>query len=222
MTLRRRLEHSTLLAGFLARLVGTYLRFCRATTRWTRLGFDDLAADLEDGPVLVVMWHECSLMGPLLWPLEMGQLSTLYASSPIGRVSGALQRQSGLHPMEMADGASNMAASRVVLRRVREGASIGIAADGPLGPARQVKDAPLDWARAMQRPVYGFAYRTKRGRALKTWDRMWLPLPFTRGSVLFSRWEGNVPRKLNAEQTEEQRLAVTAHLNATAARCEGS
>ncbi len=210
MTLRRRIEHSKLLAGVLAGLAGAYLRFCRATTRWQREGFDDLAADLAEGPVLVVMWHECSLMGPLLWPLERGPLSTLYASSPIGRVSGALQRQSGLRPMEMAEGASNLAASRIVLRRVREGSSIGIAADGPLGPARQVKDAPLDWARAMQRPVYGFAYRTSRGRKLKTWDQMWLPLPFARGRVVFARWEGAPGRR---DDNAAWRDSLTGFLN---------
>ncbi len=203
MSLRRRLEHSSLLAGAIARVAGLYLRLCHATTRWQRDGLDDLAADLAVGPVLVVMWHECSLMGPLHWPKELGPLSTLYASSPIGRVSGALQRQSGLHPMEMAEGISNLVASRTVLRRVRDGYSIGIAADGPLGPARQVKDAPLDWARAMQRPVYGFAYHTRRGRALSTWDRMWFPLPFTTGRVIFRRWPAQPGRKdANPQWTE--------------------
>ena len=60
---------------------------------------------------------------------------------------------------------SNLAASRVILRRVREGVSIGMTGDGPLGPSHiAVKDPPLDWARVMKRPVYAYAFATKRHR----------------------------------------------------------
>jgi len=176
---RKRLEHSRLLAGILAALVGCYLRLCNATTRWQVEGLDDLKADLAQGPVLLVMWHERSLMGPVHWPVKDGQLSSLYASSAIGRVSGAMQRQFGLQPMEMSNSQSNVTASRQILRRVREGVSIGMTGDGPLGPALAVKDAPLDWARAMQRPVYAYAFATKRHRRLNAWDRMMMPLPLT-------------------------------------------
>ena len=218
--LRRRLEHSTLLARILAWIAGRYLLLCQYTTRWTVEGLEDLSADLAEGPVLLVLWHERSVIGALHWPVAAGQLSSLYASSPIGRVSGALQRQFGLRPMEMAEGQSNLAASRVILRRVREGVSIGLTGDGPLGPALQVKDAPLDWARAMDCPVWGYAFATARHRRLKAWDRMILPLPFTRGAVVFRKWEQVAPRKATADQIEELRIDMAALLNAVAQRAD--
>lgn len=193
--IRRRLEHSALLARILARLVGSYLRLCNATTRWQTEGLDDLKADLAKGPVLLVMWHERSIMGAVHWPVKNGQLSSLYARSAIGRVSGAMQRQFGLQPMEMSDKSSNVTASRQVLRRVRDGVSIGMTGDGPLGPALVLKDAPLDWARAMQHPVYGYAFAVKRHRRLKAWDKMILPLPFTKGALVFEKWDQTPTRK---------------------------
>ena len=193
--LRKRLEHSRLLASVLARIVGSYLRLCDATTKWQIVGLDDLKTDLADGPVLLVMWHERSLMGPVHWPVKTGQLSSLYDKSAIGRVSGAMQRQFGLQPMEMSHKASNVTASRQILHRVRDGVSIGMTGDGPLGPALQLKDAPLDWARAMQRPVYGYAFATKRHRRLKAWDKMMMPLPFTSGVIVFSKWPETPERK---------------------------
>jgi len=197
MTLRDRIEHSKILAWCLAWLAGGYLTLCQRTTRWEYTGLDDLKSDLADGPVLLLMWHGRSLLGPVHWPVEAGPLSSLYDASPIGRVSGALQRRRGLQPMEMSNKMSNLAASRVVLRRVRAGVSIGMTGDGPLGPALAVKDAPLEWARVMKRPVYGYAFATRRHRILGSWDNMMLPLPFTTGRVVFARFDAEVVGKMD-------------------------
>lgn len=197
MTFRHRIEHSRFLAWLLAALAGSYLSLCQRTTRWDYIGLDDLKSDLADGPVLLLMWHGRSLMGPIHWPVDAGPLSSLYDASPIGRVSGALQRRRGLQPMEMSHKMSNLAASRTVLRRVREGISIGMTGDGPLGPALDVKDAPLEWARVMKRPVYGYAFSVKRHRILGSWDDMMLPLPFTTGRVVFARFDGEVVGKMD-------------------------
>ncbi|MFT5065296.1 MAG: lysophospholipid acyltransferase (LPLAT)-like uncharacterized protein [Reinekea sp.] len=197
MTFRHRIEHSRILAWLLAAIAGAYLSLCQRTTKWDMRGLETLKADLADGPVLLLMWHGRSLMGPMHWPVEVGPLSSLYDASPIGRVSGALQRKRGLQPMEMSNKLSNLAASRVVLRRVRDGVSIGMTGDGPLGPALAIKDAPLEWARVMKRPVYGYAFSTKRHRILSSWDDMMLPLPFTTGRVVFARFDGDVVGKMD-------------------------
>lgn len=210
---RRRMENSKVLAAILAALAGTYLRFCHWSIRWEVDGLDALKDDLGRGPVLLVMWHGRSLMGPVHWPVKSGQLTSLFASSAIGRVSGAMQRQFGLRPMEMRDGASNVAASRAILQRVKEGVSIGMTGDGPLGPALEVKDAPIDWARAMQRPVWGYAFETSRGRNLSTWDSMWIPYPFGKGRIVFRKLDASIPRKASEEELAHYRKTMAAHLN---------
>lgn len=213
LSLRKRLETSPLAARLIARLVGTYLRFCNWTIRWKIEGLEDLERELAAGPVLLVCWHGQSLMAPVHWPVETGQLTSLYANSAIGRVSGAMQKQFGLHPMKMSNQQSNMTASRAVLKRVREGVSIGMTADGPLGPALEVKDAPLDWARATQRPVWGYAFETSRGRALPSWDEMWLPYPFGTGRIVFRKWDIQMPRKVEAPALSKIRSEFADHLN---------
>ena len=213
-SLRHRIEHSQTLARVLARVAGSYLRFCNWTIRWDIEGLDDLKADLAEGPVLLVCWHGRSLMAPVHWPVKAGQLTSLYAHSPIGRVSGAMQKQFGLQPMVMKDHTSNVAQSRAILKRVREGVSIGMTADGPLGPALEVKDAPLDWARAMQRPVWLYSFETSRGRHLKTWDEMWMPSPFGTGRIVFERWNVQVPRRVSEYGIETVRTKMSESLNA--------
>ncbi len=220
MSLRQRIEKSERLAALLAGLAGRYLAFCNRTTQWQVEGREDLHAALAKGPVLLVMWHSRSVMGALHWPVSSGPLSSLYASSPIGRVSGAVQRRVGLHPIEMSDKQSNRAASRMILKRVNEGISIGMTGDGPLGPPLMVKDAPLDWARATGMPVFCYAFSTTRGRRLGTWDQMLVPKPFGRGAYVFRRFAGTVPRKPDADEREALRRQFGDWMNETTQRAD--
>lgn len=215
MSLRRRIEKSEFLAARLATLAGWYLAFCNRTTKWQIAGLDDLTAALQDGPVLLVMWHERSVMGALHWPVDVAPLSSLYDSSPIGRISGALQRRVGLHPIEMSRKRSNRAASRMVLKRVRDGVSIGMTGDGPLGPALQVNDATLEWARITGMPVFCYAFATTRGRRLKSWDRMLVPKPWGRGAYVFARFDRAVGRKPEPAELETLRQAIKKSLDQT-------
>lgn len=214
--LRRRLENSRALAEFLAFCVGSYLRLANRTTRWEVEGLDALRRDLAQGPVLLIVWHQRLLMGPLHWPVKVGPLSSLYDSSPIGRVSGAMQRQFGLQAMQMAHKTSNLAASREVMRRVRSGISVGITADGPLGPAFVLKDSALDWARAMGCPVYSYAFSHSRQRRLDTWDTMILPRLFGRGRYVFRRWPETPTRRPDSAELARLRRSLGDFLDETA------
>ena len=220
-SLRNRIEHSKTLAAILGGVANGYLSLCDKTTRWQIEGRDALTSALAQGPVMLVMWHERSIMGAVHWPVGAGPLSSLYDASPIGRVSGALQRQRGLQPIEMSDKTSNIAASRSVLRRFKDGVSIGMTGDGPLGPARQMKSAPLEWARAGQMPVFGYAFASTRSKQLDTWDNMHLPLPFGRGAIVFDQFSEVIARRPDEGEAEAQAQALATFLDGVTARADG-
>ena len=220
MILRKRIERSETLAALFAAVAGRYLAFCDRTTDWNCEGLDELRTDLANGPVLLIMWHSRSVMGALHWPVAAGLLSSLYDRSPIGRISGALQRRVGLQPMEMSKRRSNVSASRVVLKRVRAGVSIGMTGDGPLGPARVFKDAPLEWARVTGMPVYGYAFSTTKGQRLKSWDRMLVPRPLGKGALVFRKFDGEVPRKPDDIAREQLRKELATFLNDLTAKAD--
>ena len=212
-SLRRRLEQSEFLVRVFGAIGTGYLRLCLATTRWTYEGVDQVVAEAANGPVLYLMWHERSLFGPAHWPAAAGELSTLYAASAIGRVGGDMHRRFGRRPVRMSEKASNAQATREVLRRVKDGISIGMTTDGPQGPARVVNEATLGWAKAMGRPIFAYAYAVKRHKRLGTWDRLMFPWPFTRGHVVFVRWDGEVARKASADQMQAVKAGLEDALN---------
>lgn len=219
-SLRKRIERSQRLATAVGSVMGWYIRLCLATGRWRAEGGDALQADLQDGAVLAICWHGRLLMIGPHWPKAAGSLSCLHDTSPIARAAGALQAHFGLDPFEMSARRSNLSASREVMKRARAGTSIGVTADGPKGPGFAVKDAPLEWARTLQRPIYVYAFAARWTWRLQTWDKMAIPLPFGGGAHVFARVDTQVPRKADAEVLEQARQAIQAALDAATARAE--
>lgn len=220
VSLRRKIEQSDWLAARIAALAGWYLGLCNRRITWKTEGLTDLQAALKDGPILLVMWHSRSVMGALHWPVNDGPLSSLHDSSPVGRVSGALQRRAGLQPIQMSRKKSNRSASRMILKRAKEGVSIGMTGDGPLGPALAVKDAPLDWARATGIPVFCYAFSVEKGRRLNSWDQMLVPRAGGKGAYVFARLEAQVSRQMTPAEIDGLRAQMHQQLVDATARAD--
>lgn len=219
--LRRRIETSPTLIGLLGRGLAGWVRLCQRTAKWQDDGFDHLATALKDGPIILVMWHSRILMAPV--HLEPhAHLTTLHDPSPAGHLAGAMQARFGMRSVAMSAKASNQGASREVLKRLKSGEPVGLTADGPLGPARVLKSAPLDWARVARVPVFFYAFATSRQWRAKSWDNMLIPRPWGRGMAAVARWEAEVPRKADPETLEALRQDMEASLDALQARVDAA
>ncbi len=213
MALRHRLRSSPMLIGAVARLFAGWIRFCQVTTRWTAVRTDDLTKALQNGPVIVVLWHEHLMMAMPHWSKTGAPMMSLHDTSPIGRVAGAMEARFGFVPIAMSGKESNIAMSRLIKRNIASGISIGITGDGPEGPRRICKTAPLDWARATDAPVFLYSMEMSRCKRLKTWDKMVFPLPFGRGSYGFRRWDERIVRRTPLEKMEQHRISLEQTLN---------
>ena len=103
--------------------------------------------------MVLLVWHSrLMLCAPHLRVVP--RLYTIHDEKPAGRLAGASQWYFGMRPIEMSTKGSNQAANREILKALKTGASVGLTVDGPRGPARVVKQAPLDWARISGAPVF--------------------------------------------------------------------
>jgi lysophospholipid acyltransferase (LPLAT)-like uncharacterized protein len=220
MSLGKRLAKSRAVTRGMGGLAHGWLARVQRRTEWETRGEEDLRAALAEGPILLVLRHSRLMLGPFHWPAWAGDLSTLHDTSPIARIAGDTHRRRGLTPVAMSRRLSNLAMSRMVMERLRAGASIGITADGPLGPAGEVNDPPLDWARISGRPVFFYAFSTERQSRAQSWDRLLLPRPGGRGAVVFRAWEGTMPRKADAAAREAARASMKAGLDAATAEAD--
>lgn len=211
--LRRRLENSDLLAQMVGRSVAGWLRLCLNTIRWEERGLEEVRAALAEGPVIIVVWHSRFLLCPGHFE-KIASFVTLADPSPAGRAGAVVQARFGMEPISIRARSTGAGTMREVLRRLKDGQSVGMTADGPEGPARVMKSVPLDWSRVSGAPIFLYAYSCTRQRRLRTWDRILLPLPFGRGRMEVRRWERALPRRPSAEEAEALRAALEADLNA--------
>ncbi|MDB5370875.1 MAG: hypothetical protein JWP20_2433 [Roseomonas sp.] len=177
----------------LAGLVGRYLAFCYRTTRWSLVGEANILPYVKASkPLIVAFWHERLPMMPMLWtivhakyPETAGwQPHVLVSQHRDGRFIGNIVSRFRLVMIHGSTSRGGAAAMRALVRVLREGNPVIITPDGPRGPRRQANEGAAQIAGLSRIPVLPTAAATRRHRLLPSWDRMMLPLPFTRGVLV--------------------------------------
>jgi lysophospholipid acyltransferase (LPLAT)-like uncharacterized protein len=87
-------------------------------------------------------------------------------------------------------GSSSRNAVRALLglrRALEEGWTVAFTLDGPRGPRRKVKPGPAALARSSGAPMSMFHVAVEKAWVLNTWDRMMIPIPFSRVLVRFGK-----------------------------------
>ncbi len=73
-------------------------------------------------------------------------------------------------------GASNV---RHLLKSLNEGKFVGMALDGPRGPAQEIKPGSIWLSKSSGKPLWELNVKYGPHFTLKTWDKFILPLPLT-------------------------------------------
>ncbi len=214
VSLRKRIADSPWFNRAVEAALAAWIRISYRTSSWERIGYDELAkAVSEGGPVIVCLWHQRLMMAPYLFDASLGPICTLTSGARAGRLAGKVVERFGLGTIAMSSHTRHIALSREVLGRIRDGASVGIAADGPRGPARVSSGVPIAWARASQKRVFVLSYSARRVIEVPTWDRMWFPVPWTRGVLMAQEWTADIQKQVTPERAEELRFGLQAALD---------
>lgn len=215
MRLRKSIADSAWLNRNVENLFAAHIRFAHRTSRWRRTGFEAVDNAVRNGePVIMTLWHQRLAMAPFLFDRSLGEICTLTSSGRAGRLGGQVMGRFGFDTVPMSSHKRHVALSRAVLGKIREGKSIGVAVDGPRGPARVASTVPLVWARSSGCRIFCVSFSANRLITLPTWDRMMLPMPWSSGVLMCGEWKQAVPRKVSEAETEALRLKLEAALNA--------
>lgn len=214
MSLRKKIADSPRFNRMIEAFFAGYVAFAYRTSRWQRSGFAEMDAAVARGePVIFVLWHQRLIMAPYLFDTSLGPICALTSAARAGRLAGQILVRLGFETIPMSSHKRHVALSREVLRRTKSGCSIGIAADGPRGPARVSSGVPITWARMTGCRVFTVAFAERHVLKLPTWDKQMLPLPFSRGVLICQEWTDVVPKKPSEEEAEVLRMSLQASLD---------
>ncbi len=217
---------SPIVQATLTALVAGYMLLIKHTTRWRV--FNGEAADAQwaaKGGFIGVFWHRALLMGPGALKGRTRRVSIVISLSPDGAF---IARSSELLGLNVIRGSARnkrktkskggVAAARASRDAVDAGDMVAMTPDGPRGPRMRANFAALRLAQTTQAPIIGVAMTTRRRFVLNSWDRFIVPLPFSRGAVVwFGPFAPPAP-DADAETLEATRQRLeTALLEAAAA-----
>lgn len=221
------LFHAPWVQATLAWLMAGWMKFCFSTMRWQVENKAAVEGIWEaGGGVVLCFWHAKIALSPPAWDLKRGQEPrALISQSADGEIIARAIEALGIPAIRGSSTKTThrgtqkdkggTEAFRELLRWVRSGKCIAITPDGPRGPARQMAEGPILIARMAKAPVLMFGIAASPAIRLNTWDRAVVPLPFSRGAIVYGE-----PIRESGEDSAEARQVWAERLSALDDRAE--
>jgi lysophospholipid acyltransferase (LPLAT)-like uncharacterized protein len=184
-------------------------RSCRVSVVGGR--FDPLfPAGDEDGVPIYVAWHQ--RMFAYFEYLGNRHVAVMISRSWDGEIVSRAAAHLGFRPIRGSSTRGGTGALRELLDVLGQGRPVGFLADGPKGPARTAKMGPVASGRHRGDPIIPLAWNADRKWVLKSWDRYYIPKPFSR-VVLYIGAPIRVPPGAGRETLEEKRRELEKALD---------
>ena len=134
------------------------------------------------GPVAVVLWHNRLFLTPEIFRRHRShrRIYGLVSASKDGAWLAAFYRLIGIQPVRGSSSNFGREAARQLIEVMREGHDVGITPDGPRGPIYTVEPGVVVVTRRNHVPMLLIGAEFTRAWRLKSWDRFYVPYPFSR------------------------------------------
>lgn len=185
------------------------IRLICLTLRWETRGAENLDSIYESGHrAIFTFWHSCIFTATYFW--RKRGIVVMSSQSKDGEFTSRFIKRFGYGT---ARGSSTRGAGRALAEMTEclaNGLDAGFTIDGPKGPANVAKPGAVTLARHSGQAILPFHVEVKRYIELPSWDRLKIPLPFTRAITLIAE-PIYVSRSLSNEEIEakQKRLQET-------------
>lgn len=172
--------------NFVSVVLSFLMRFSYKTTRWTVIG-DEIPSEYhkEGKPFLVSLWHDRLMLAPCVWHWK-NPLHVLASNHRDGRLIAKVVKHFNM-PAVYGSTGKGVAATRDLIRLVKNGKYIAIIPDGPRGPRHKLAPGTVAISRLTKIDILPFSFCVKRYRRFNSWDRFILAWPFNRGVIVWGK-----------------------------------
>ena len=136
----------------------------------------------SDEPAAIVIWHNRLFLSAEIFRRYRFQRCVygLVSASKDGAWLAAFYRMIGLTPVRGSSSNHGREAARLLIEVMQAGHDIGITPDGPRGPLYTVEPGVLVVTRRANAALVLVGAEFGPAKRLKSWDRFYVPWPFTR------------------------------------------
>lgn len=172
-------------AGF---LLGSFIRLLTKTLRVRITDDSGLLSDPPQYGLIWMFWHNRMLIVPGLYSRytrKFRQAAVLTSASRDGAMLASVMRRFGL---EAVRGSSSRRGAQAMIecrRLLKKNYYIGITPDGPRGPVYEMQPGVVQLARLCAVPIVPITVEYEKSWRLKSWDRFFIPKPFSVVRVRF-------------------------------------
>ena len=162
-------------------LAETWGRLIAGYGRWAvRSGKVSLEGELPSGGSILITWHAMNMLILAVHAEHRPQPYRAFVPPGlVGAAMGGWLKGSGMEPVALPrDHTGNPAAAlKEMARGLKEGWTVGIALDGPHGPARVLRPGALWLARLSGKPLVVVGAAARPALRVPRWDHHLVPLP---------------------------------------------
>jgi lysophospholipid acyltransferase (LPLAT)-like uncharacterized protein len=155
------------------------------TIRWEVEGVEHLDAITTAGKQpIYCLWHDRIFAGTYF--LRDRGIVVLTSQSKDGEYIARFLRRFGFGAIRGSSSRGGVKALVEMIRYMRRGMPMAFTVDGPRGPRYVAKAGPVLLAQKTGNPILPFSVECKSFRTVSSWDRLQIPLPFTRAVFSYS------------------------------------
>lgn len=219
----KKIMRSDAAASIAGWLCYVYLHLIALTTRWERRGVDKIYTYWKNNEGMILLaWHGRAFMLPTFWDGSK-PLNALVSLHQDGRIIAKVLERYGFGTI---GGSTNENAAGAALSLMnslqKKDASICIIPDGPRGPRMNMCKSPIYYAQKTGKPIFIMNYSIANSIIInKAWDKMMLPLPFSKGICIV---EGPfyISASKDKDKLEEDRIIIEQKMNEISDICDNA
>lgn len=187
------------------------IRFICSTVRWEVRGYEHLDSIAARGRrAIFTFWHSCIFGATWFW--RNRGIVVMSSISRDAEFTGRFIKRFGYGT---ARGSATRGSSRALAEMagcLANGIEVAFTIDGPRGPAYIAKPGAVTLARHTGQAILPFHIAARRRVELPSWDRLAIPLPFTRALMLIAE-PIYVPREATGEEIASAQASLQSALD---------
>ena len=180
----KKLSKNNFFLNLFANLVFISLLIIKSTSRWHGVNEEIIEKELiKKKSLIVLIWHHQLMGSTFSWRFKP-KLRPIATSHRDGQLSTLVQKKFGLDPLlRKKDNPTFLIKN--ISKAVQNGDCIYITPDAPHGPSKKINTSIFKLCQKFDLNIAILSFHTNRYFRINSWDKLKIPLPFSKGIYLW-------------------------------------